>query len=97
MYSGQDKTPAYPLEKGQPGSSTVPLHEAHPSTNFNIPVSYMDGSSGSANPSGRILEQAWMLKMAGEIARKINEEKTANQGLWHRHEVDEPPPPAYGS
>ncbi|KAG7007796.1 hypothetical protein G7Y79_00008g024340 [Physcia stellaris] len=97
MYSGQDKTPGYPLEKGQPGSSTVPLHEAHPSTNFNIPVSYVEGSSGSANPSGRILEQAWMLKMAGEIARKINEEKTANQGLWHRHEVDEPPPPAYGS
>lgn len=97
IYSGPHETSVHLLEKSQPSPSTLPLHAAHPSTNSTIPVSYLEATSGSANPSGRILEQAWMLKMAGEIARKINEEKTANQGLWHKHEVDEPPPPAYGS
>ncbi|KAL8687592.1 MAG: hypothetical protein Q9218_006280 [Villophora microphyllina] len=50
-------------------------------------------------PAGGILEQAWMMKMAGEIARKVHEEKAANSDFWERardfHE--ENPPPAYGS
>ena len=37
-----------------------------------------------------------MLKMAGEIARKMSEEKNnVDRGLWTRNE-DEAPPPAYG-
>ena len=92
---------AYPLEKAQSGSSTMPFHATTPSsTNLNFPLPYLETQSlNGANPSGRILEQAWMLKMAGEIARKISEEKNAGQGLgWSsRNEVDEPPPPAYES
>ncbi|KAL8793711.1 MAG: hypothetical protein Q9195_003652 [Heterodermia aff. obscurata] len=83
----QQNPSTYPLEKSQPGSSTMPFH-ATPSTNFPLP--YLE----TTLPSGRILEQAWMLKMAGEIARKMSEEKNSNhEGLWPRNE----PPPAYGS
>ncbi|KAL8735120.1 MAG: hypothetical protein Q9166_000996 [cf. Caloplaca sp. 2 TL-2023] len=51
------------------------------------------------SPTGSILEQAWMMKMAGEIARRVNEEKAANSGFWDSASdvLDETPPPAYGS
>ncbi|KAL8946587.1 MAG: hypothetical protein Q9222_007035 [Ikaeria aurantiellina] len=50
-------------------------------------------------PTGGILEQAWMMKMAGEIARRVNEEKGANSAFWDRTNDlhDQGPPPAYGS
>ncbi len=94
--------PAQPMlsiilpEKGQPGSGAMPFHPSSSSTNPNISSLYPEMTSGGL-PQGRIFEQAWMLKMAGEIARKINEEKASNQRLWHRREEEEPPPPAYGS
>lgn len=97
--SSQDP-PTYPSEKSQPSSSTLPSHATPSSTNLTFPLPYLETTTlgGTANPSGRIVEQAWMLKMAGEIARKMSEEKTSNPGLWRRdNEVDEPPPPAYGS
>ncbi|KAF1354965.1 hypothetical protein BDV97DRAFT_94382 [Delphinella strobiligena] len=49
----------------------------------------LDGSSGG------ILEQAWMMKMAQEIARKVHEEKAA-EGFWHQSDAVDQPPPAYG-
>lgn len=49
--------------------------------------------SNSAAPS--ILEQAWVLKMAGEIARRVHDEKAAREGFWQTDERDETPPPAY--
>ena len=86
----------YPVEKGQSGSSAIPFR-SHPSApNMNISLPYSDSTLGGSNQSGRILEQAWMLKMAGEIARKMNEDKIANQASWDRGELNEPPPPAYG-
>ena len=87
----------YPVEKEQSSSSAIPFH-SHPSaSNLNISLPYSEPTSGGSNPSGRILEQAWMLKMAGEIARKMNEDKIANQASWDSSELNEPPPPAYGS
>lgn len=48
-------------------------------------------------PSGGVLEGAWMAKMAGEIARKVQDQKAANSGFWDQSsERDEAPPPAYG-
>ena len=91
----QQEPVSYPIEKGQPGSSAMPFHSHPSSSNLNISLPYLESTSNGANASGRILEQAWMLKMAGEIARKIHEEKGANPGPWHRNELDEPPPPAY--
>jgi distribution and morphology protein 34 len=37
------------------------------------------------------------MKIAGEIARRVHEEKAANSGFWERTEREETPPPAYGS
>ncbi len=51
--------------------------------------------------AGGILEQAWILKMAGEIARRVQDEKSGNgpssaSGFWEGSERDDAPPPAYG-
>lgn len=48
-------------------------------------------------PASGILEQAWMMKMAGEIARRVQDEKSANGGMWDKPDGEEysPPPPAY--
>ena len=54
---------------------------------------------GRAGPqpdmSSVILEQAWITKIAGEIARRVYDEKNRNPGFWedsHQHDI---PPPAY--
>lgn len=67
-------------------------------------------SSETAGSSGGILEQAWLMKMTHEIARKVAEEKAngGEQGIWKPSHMsdeeymasqshrDEAPPPAYG-
>ncbi|KAH8671850.1 mitochondrial distribution and morphology protein 34 [Tricladium varicosporioides] len=48
--------------------------------------------------AGGIIEQAWVLKMAGEIARRAHDEKAAREGFWStqsRDEREDSPPPAY--
>jgi len=50
--------------------------------------------------SGGIIEQAWVLKMAGEIARRAHDEKAAREGFWSNSsqsadEREDTPPPAY--
>jgi distribution and morphology protein 34 len=44
-----------------------------------------------------ILEQAWMMNLAGEIARRIQEGKAAGDATRcaHLHDGEHPPPPAY--
>ena len=79
---------AYPQEKAQAGaSSSSPSHQA-----VGSPSHYIE------TPSGGILEQAWLMKMAGEIARRAQEEKSANSGFWDQRDGDreDTPPPAYG-
>jgi len=47
---------------------------------------------------GGILEQAWVLKMAGEIARRTHDEKAAQGRFWSSQSQDaseDSPPPAY--
>jgi mitochondrial distribution and morphology protein 34 len=46
----------------------------------------------SETPSA-ILEQAWINKMAGEIARRVYDEKRRNPAFWEERE--DVPPPAY--
>ncbi|KAI8634560.1 mitochondrial distribution and morphology protein 34 [Xylariaceae sp. FL1651] len=48
-----------------------------------------------SDTSSVILEQAWIMKMAGEIARRVYDEKQQNEKLWD--ERDDTPPPAYES
>ncbi|TWU73720.1 ERMES complex subunit [Metarhizium rileyi] len=50
-------------------------------------------ASNSSDASSIILEQAWIMKMAGEIARRVYDEKKRQQGSWE--EVESAPPPAY--
>ncbi|KAH8196625.1 hypothetical protein TruAng_009219 [Truncatella angustata] len=49
--------------------------------------------NGGSETSSVILEQAWITKMAGEIARRVYDEKQRNPTFWA--ERDDMPPPAY--
>lgn len=48
--------------------------------------------SSSSDTSSVILEQAWISKMAGEIARRVYDEKKSREGPWDAHREDAPPP-----
>ncbi|KAK4231514.1 mitochondrial distribution and morphology protein 34 [Podospora fimiseda] len=50
-------------------------------------------SMPQSDTSSVILEQAWIMKMAGEIARRVYDEKNRNPAFWA--ERDDSPPPAY--
>lgn len=88
--SGQTVAPQRPkLVSAQ----TLPAREKTPgfmrsASSPHVP-SFVEGSTGG------ILEQAWMMKMAQEIARKVREEKSAG-GFWTPHDDVDQPPPAYG-
>ncbi|KAK2795489.1 ERMES complex subunit [Onygenales sp. PD_12] len=52
-------------------------------------------SFAEAAHNGGILEQAWMMKMASEIARRIQDEKAGSDtssGFWERSRTHTPPP-----
>jgi len=72
--------------------SASPSHPPRPS-------SMLSYNESQRQPS--ILEQAWVMKMAGEIARQMQENKasssTEHKSYWTERGHDEmPPPPAYG-
>ncbi|KAI1844926.1 hypothetical protein JX266_008942 [Neoarthrinium moseri] len=56
---------------------------------FNLDRKRNNGS----DTSSVILEQAWISKMAGEIARRVYDEKQRNSNFWA--DRDDIPPPAY--
>ncbi|KAI0128665.1 hypothetical protein BJ170DRAFT_580102 [Xylariales sp. AK1849] len=62
---------------------------ASPKNPFNLDRRRNNGS----DTSSVILEQAWISKMAGEIARRVYDEKQRNANFWA--EGDDAPPPAY--
>lgn len=86
---------------------------AHGSSNRGnaLPYSTTKGESVTSGPgpspniaslmeltqNSSILEQAWMMNLAGEIARRIQETKTAAgpNHCGHLNEREQPPPPAY--
>jgi len=68
-------------------------------------VGFGSSFSAAAASNGGILEQAWMMKMATEIARKVASEKAreaggaaaaaaAGGGFWDGEQI---PPPAYAA
>ena len=72
--------------------------ESRPSLNTTASGSFLTSAFPYAESSpGGILEQAWMMKMAGEIARRVREDKASERSIWDRNERDDTPPPAYGS
>jgi distribution and morphology protein 34 len=82
----------YPVEKKLQNAAAT-------ASNTCAPLSYTPAPVISENSStaGGILEQAWILKMAGEIARHAQDEKAANGGFWSssNDEREDSPPPAY--
>jgi len=76
-------------------SWTFPIEKSATSTS-NSSIPYRPSSPFIEAPSGGIIERAWMMKMAGELARRAQEEKAAMARGWDvRGERDDMPPPAY--
>jgi len=95
-----DPTPS--IEKDEP---TMPIYSrshrptytpaSYPDEKVNNPArSYLEPAPVLTGTPG-IVEQAWVLKMAGEIARQAHDQKSANQGFWSNSEREDTPPPAY--
>ena len=85
-------TSSYPLEKATNATSA----SANASVPYLAPAPILS-TDGTSAASG-ILEQAWIMKMAGEIARRAHDEKAAREGFWSNQfhsEREETPPPAY--
>lgn len=73
-------------------SQEVPFPPTLPPMTYLPPFPYTEPNSVQTG----ILEQAWVMKMAGEIARQVHDQKAANNGFWDRNDEGSPPP-AYGS
>ncbi len=91
--------PPLRLHHPTPSTSAIPLLRTLSAEKlpFTTNTQSID-SVASPSSSGGILEQAWMMKMANEIARKVQDEKrrqssasNESAGFW------EHPPPAYSS
>ncbi|KAI0512679.1 mitochondrial distribution and morphology protein 34 [Xylaria bambusicola] len=86
---------AIPERAPADGSKTVPNYmERITSQNASsrrpdLKTSKSDGSETNTV----MLEEAWIMKMADEIARRVYDEKQRNEKLWD--ERDDAPPPAY--
>ena len=79
----------YPIEKrSEPGVSS----------STSVPLTHLSPSPIDESASSDIMAQPWLTKIAGEIARKVQDQKAADSGFWDRsNEAQEEPPPAYGS
>ncbi|KAI9879776.1 MAG: ERMES complex subunit [Pleopsidium flavum] len=86
-YQENHPLQAYPQEKDGTESSLFARRNGQSSTSAQPLIE---------TPAGGILEQAWMMKMAGEIARRVQDEKTAKGSFWDRADREDSPPPAYG-
>jgi len=81
-YERSPLSHAYPVEKATASTSRAPA-----------PVRY---TPAAETLSGGIVEQAWIMKMAGEIARRAQDEKPPGNSFWStQSEREDTPPPAY--
>jgi len=91
-YRPQQDLPAfhtYPQEKTGFDSSIFTRRTGQPSIS---PRPLLE------SPATGIIERAWMMKMAGEIARRVQDESSADGSPWEKADREDlsPPPPAYG-
>ena len=92
--------PTLSQSSGQGYASRTPREKAEPQPSLNTDASGSLLTSAfpfAESSPGGILEQAWMMKMAGEIARRVREDKASERSVWDRNEREDTPPPAYGS
>ncbi|KAH6636494.1 mitochondrial distribution and morphology protein 34 [Chaetomium tenue] len=92
--------PEAPLPSVEIGKTAVPPPQSSEKQAARFPSqepSFVDSKTGRPRPrsdtSSVILEQAWIMKMAGEIARRVYDEKNGNPAFWD--DQDDTPPPAY--
>ncbi|KAL1954958.1 hypothetical protein VTO42DRAFT_416 [Malbranchea cinnamomea] len=97
----QTAPPSYSADKKAADASTQPERDAMPtkgqSTGSGLGPSPNITSLMEMTQNSSILEQAWMMNLAGEIARRIQETKsTADYShCGHLDDVEHQPPPAY--
>lgn len=104
----QAPTSSRPKRENLPRMNSLPSHPADrksppppmPRTSSELSISDMvsgfPASSQAPGSNGGILEQAWMMKMATEIAKRVAEEKAKGRP-WRPEECGEEAPPAYVS
>lgn len=88
-HSSQSLQPPY-LSKEKPPASLGPSSSQPPHRQF-------PHNPNVERPPEGVNEQPWMARMAGEIARAMQDQKAADSGFWDRHDREEAPPPAYGA
>ncbi|KAM3479821.1 hypothetical protein MY5147_001501 [Beauveria neobassiana] len=88
----QSKHAKSPLSQiHEAGEETSPVQDAKEK------LALRDSASATSDTSSVILEHAWIIKMAGEIARRVYDEKQRHAGPGEGWEegAERPPPPAY--
>lgn len=100
---GHEATPRGSVRHQAPNVSAYPAEKSEAGPSSSAPRSMPQTMLPFIDPShsGGILEQAFMMKMAGEIARRMQEEKSGDMGPtggpWNQNgREDMVPPPAYG-
>lgn len=93
-YRPQQDSPVshtFPLEKAGSDSSIFTRRTGQSAISPR-PLHILESSASG------ILERAWMMKIAGEIAHRVQDEKSADDSLWDKGDREDlsPPPPAYG-
>lgn len=71
----------------------APQKKTSTSGDAKTPFEFTPRTGPPSETSSVIFEQAWIQKMAGEIARRVYDEKRRNPGFWEDRE--DGPPPAY--
>lgn len=77
----------------QPAYVPQSQEKVQASTDVKTPFEFSPRRGPPSETSSVVFEQAWIQKMAGEIARRVYDEKRRNPGLWEDRE--DGPPPAY--
>ncbi|KAK3953578.1 hypothetical protein QBC32DRAFT_116021 [Pseudoneurospora amorphoporcata] len=89
--SAQEMPPLYSSRVPEKAETTAPIY-----ADTKAQQQQQWGRAGpQPDMSSVILEQAWITKIAGEIARRVYDEKNRNPAFWedsHQHDI---PPPAY--
>ncbi|KUJ07150.1 mitochondrial distribution and morphology protein 34 [Mollisia scopiformis] len=88
--------PSVPIREQRPAYTSFSTYTQEKFSN-SAPLHYTPAPvlSDTSSAAGSIIEQAWVMKMASEIARRAQDEKATSQGFWSRDEREETPPPAY--
>ncbi|TDZ29271.1 Mitochondrial distribution and morphology protein 34 [Colletotrichum spinosum] len=92
FYTAPVETPSAPIKV-----DSAPAPEATPAATTAVQPTekprIFPSEKAPVSETSSVSEQAWIMKMAGEIARRVYDEKNRQQGIWDERE--DVPPPAY--